>query len=125
MTDVEITVRRVGPAREFTDGSRLFGPRVFPLRVEYGNQMQGVQLNGTDIPGLWDLVYLNLFSFEPINDDGWFGGRMLLEHRGVPIGSPRPFLFFGGPCDVPMYTMFESPNYGAYQVGLRAADFHR
>lgn len=116
---VEVTVHRISRGLDDDRGrARQFGPRVVPLVAMPVDNLQYVDVHGADVQS--DLAGLKIFSLMPVDEGGWYGGRMLLQINGYDISSPRPFMFYGGPCYVPLHTVFHSPYYGTWVVGLRS-----
>jgi hypothetical protein len=118
---VDMSVHRIGPSTSDPgDPRRTYGPRTCQVQVMPGDNRQGLTLVGVN--AAWDYVHLEFDSFGPANDDGWVGGRLgLISFDGRRIGSPRPFLLYGEPCDVPSITHFPCPYTGMWVVALRVA----
>lgn len=114
-----VSVHRVGPLGA-NGGARDFQERSEALRIGTDNFTQHITLNGVD--AMWDQVNLRFFNLGPADDTDWFGGRALLTNcYDTPIGSPRPLLVYGEPCDIPSLTRFSSPHHGVWVVQMRAA----
>lgn len=118
--DVEITVQAVSLPDGYPDaGARSFGPKAVQLHNVWGDHWEEVPLPSYTVG--WDMMRLRFENFGRIDDEGWFAGRLTLSrYDGCTIGSPRPCMYFAGPCDTPMYTLFSSPHYGRWVVGLRS-----
>lgn len=117
--DIEISVRAVSLLPKGYMGARSFGPKVVTLHTAWGDKWEELPLHSHT--HAWDFCRLRFENFAAIDDEGWFAGRLSLQREdGSLVGSPRPCTYFAGPCDIPMYTRFDSPHYGRWVVGLRS-----
>jgi hypothetical protein len=111
---MELSVHHVdGPCRL----NRVYGPLVEQLPISGGVTsfwMRGARAQHEGMK-------VTFQDFGPAGDDGWFGGRVVLElDDGCLVGLPRPVLYYALPCDVPMTALFASPYYGRWALAMRS-----